>query len=277
MATENTARLAVLIDADNAQPSITEGLLAEVAKYGTAHVKRAYGDWTGPNLRGWKDQLLAQSIHPIQQFAYTRGKNATDAAMVIDAMDLLYSGRFDGFCIVSSDSDFTRLAQRIRESGLTVYGFGERKTPKSFVAACDKFIYIENLQFAEDDAEEAGAASAGAGGGKPARPAPAKAAQLKGDAALVGLLRKAVEAASDDDGWAPLAAVGNIITNQRPDFDSRSYGYGKLSDLFTATTLFEIERRSPGDGKQALMYAREKRRAPARQPRKTATVTLVQE
>jgi uncharacterized LabA/DUF88 family protein len=277
MPTENTARLAVLIDADNAQPSITEGLLAEVAKYGTAHVKRAYGDWTGPSLRGWKDQLLAQSIHPIQQFAYTKGKNATDAAMVIDAMDLLYSGRFDGFCIVSSDSDFTRLAQRIRESGLTVYGFGERKTPKSFVAACDKFIYVENLQFAEDDAEEAGAVAGVAGAAKPARPAPVKAAQLKGDAALVGLLRKAVEAASDDDGWAPLAAVGNIITNQRPDFDSRSYGYGKLSDLITATTLFEIERRSPGDGKQALMYAREKRRAPARQPRKAATVTLVQE
>jgi uncharacterized LabA/DUF88 family protein len=274
MATENTARLAVLIDADNAQPSITEGLLAEVAKYGTAHVKRAYGDWTGPNLRGWKDQLLAQSIHPIQQFAYTRGKNATDAAMVIDAMDLLYSGRFDGFCIVSSDSDFTRLAQRIRESGLTVYGFGEHKTPKSFVAACDKFIYIENLQFTEDDDDDAGSA-ASTGGAKQARPAPAKAAQLKGDAALVGLLRKAVDAASDDDGWAPLAAVGNIITNQRPDFDSRSYGYGKLSDLITATTLFEIERRSPGDGKQALMYAREKRRAPARRPRR-ATVTIVQ-
>jgi hypothetical protein len=138
MATENTARLAVLIDADNAQPSITEGLLAEVAKYGTAHVKRAYGDWTATNLRGWKDQLLAQSIQPIQQFAYTTGKNATDAAMVIDAMDLLYSGRFDGFCIVSSDSDFTRLAARLRESGMTVYGFGERKTPKPFVAACDK-------------------------------------------------------------------------------------------------------------------------------------------
>jgi uncharacterized LabA/DUF88 family protein len=267
MPTENTARLAVLIDADNAQPSIT--------KYGTAHVKRAYGDWTGPNLRGWKDQLLAQSIHPIQQFAYTKGKNATDAAMVIDAMDLLYSGRFDGFCIVSSDSDFTRLAQRIRESGLTVYGFGERKTPKPFVAACDKFIYIENLQFTEDEDEDDADAAAGAAGVKPARPAPAKAAQLKGDAALVGMLRKAVEAASDDDGWAPLSAVGNIITNQRPDFDSRSYGYGKLSDLITATTLFEIERRSPGDGKQALMYVREKRRAPARRPRK-ATVTVVQ-
>src|SRR5580658_2343113 len=272
MVNETVARLAVLIDADNAQASITDGLLAEIAKYGTAHVKRAYGDWTGTSLKGWKDQLLAQSIQPIQQFAYTRGKNATDAAMVIDAMDLLYSGRFDGFCIVSSDSDFTRLAARIRESGLTVYGFGERKTPKSFVAACDKFIYIENLQFAEE--EDDGDTAPGAAGAKPARPAPAKAAQLKGDAALVGMLRKAVEAASDDDGWAPLSAVGNIITNQRPDFDSRSYGYGKLSDLITATTLFEIERRSPGDGKQALMYVREKRRAPARRPRK-ATVIVV--
>jgi uncharacterized LabA/DUF88 family protein len=259
MATENTARLAVLIDADNAQPSITDGLLAEVAKYGTAHVKRAYGDWTGPNLRGWKDQLLAQSIQPIQQFAYTRGKNATDAAMVIDAMDLLYSGRFDGFCIVSSDSDFTRLAQRLRESGQTVYGFGERKTPKSFTAACDKFIYIENLRFTEDESDVAADDS----GAKPARPAPAKAAQLKGDAALVSLLRNAVQAASDDDGWAPLGSIGTIIINQRPDFDSRSYGYAKLSDLIAATTLFDIERRSPGDGKQALMYAREKRRATA--------------
>src|SRR6266700_1803176 len=210
MVSENVARLAVLIDADNAKPGIAEDLLAEVAKYGTAHVKRAYGDWTGTSLRGWKEQLLAQSIQPIQQFAYTTGKNATDSAMVIDAMDLLYSGKLDGFCIVSSDSDFTRLAARLRESGMTVYGFGERKTPKPFVAA------------------------------------------------------------SDDDGWAPLSSVGNIITNQRPDFDSRSYGYGKLSDLIKATTLFEVERHSPGDGKQALMYAREKpRAAPAR---KTASI-----
>jgi uncharacterized LabA/DUF88 family protein len=266
MAMENAVRLAVLIDADNAQASITEGLLAEVAKYGTAHVKRAYGDWTAPNLRGWKDQLLTQSIQPIQQFAYTTGKNATDAALVIDAMDLLYSGRFDGFCIVSSDSDFTRLAARLRESGMTVYGFGERKTPKPFVAACDKFVYIENLRFADEDA------ASDAPGVKSAKPKPATAAQLKGDAALVSLLRNAVEGASDDDGWAPLSSVGNIITNQRPDFDSRSYGYGKLSDLITATTLFEIERHSPGDGKQPLMYAREKRRAaPARKSTSTKT------
>src|SRR6201991_2002211 len=193
MVGENAVRLAVLIDADNAQPSIAEGLLAEVAKYGTAHVKRAYGDWTGTSLRGWKDQLLAQSIQPIQQFAYTSGKNATDAAMVIDAMDLLYSARFDGFCIVSSDSDFTRLAARIRESGLTVYGFGERKTPKPFVAACDKFIYIENLTPTPSTAAHTDSVT---------RPtAPSRAAALKGDTALVNRLRNAVEAASDEDGW----------------------------------------------------------------------------
>src|SRR5574337_1888803 len=144
MATESASKLAVLIDADNAQPSLIEALLAEIAKYGTAHVKRAYGDWTDNHLKSWKDELLKQSVQPMQQFGYTRGKNSTDSALIIDAMDLLYSGRFDGFCIVSSDSDFTRLAGRIRESGLIVYGFGERKTPEPFVAACDKFIYVEN-------------------------------------------------------------------------------------------------------------------------------------
>ncbi|HLX48313.1 MAG TPA: NYN domain-containing protein [Streptosporangiaceae bacterium] len=252
MVSENADKLAVLIDADNAPPTITEALLAEVAKYGTAHVRRAYGDWTGTSLKGWKDQLLAQSIQPIQQFAYTSGKNATDAAMVIDAMDLLYSGRFDGFCIVSSDSDFTRLASRIRESGLTVYGFGERKTPKPFVAACDKFIYIENLTYPESAIALPDAVP---------KPTPrTSTVKLKGDTALVNQLRNAVEAASDDDGWAPLASVGHIITNQSPDFDSRSWGYAKLSDLISATTLFEVERRSPGDGKPAIIYARGKRR-----------------
>ncbi|HYK33768.1 MAG TPA: NYN domain-containing protein [Streptosporangiaceae bacterium] len=251
---ENAARLAVLIDADNAQAAIVDDLLAEVARYGTAHVKRAYGDWTGTSLKGWKDRLLAQSIQPVQQFAYTTGKNATDSAMVIDAMDLLYSGRFDGFCLVSSDSDFTRLAARLRESGLTVYGFGERKTPKAFVAACDKFIYIENLR---RDAAPAGTTDA--------LPAPAprtSAAQLKGDATLVSQLRDAVEAASDDDGWAALGYVGTLVTKQQPDFDSRSYGYAKLSDLMAATTLFELERRSTGDGRPGVVYVRDKRRRP---------------
>jgi uncharacterized LabA/DUF88 family protein len=252
LASDTFAKLAVLIDADNVPPAVIEGLLAEVAKYGTAHVKRAYGDWTGTSLRGWKEQLLAQSIQPIQQFAYTVGKNATDAAMVIDAMDLLYSGRFDGFCLVSSDSDFTRLAARIRESGLTVYGFGERKTPKPFVAACDKFIYIENL-IAPQTAAPAGAALS---------PVPrTQAAKLRGDSALVNLLRNAVEASSDDDGWAHLAGVGSIITKQRPDFDSRNYGYAKLSDLMAATTLFDLDRRVLGDGKPAVIYARDKHHA----------------
>jgi uncharacterized LabA/DUF88 family protein len=252
---ENASRLAVLIDADNAQPAIVEALLAEIAKYGTAHVKRAYGDWTSTSLRGWKDHLLAQSIQPIQQFAYTRGKNATDAAMVIDAMDLLYSGRFDGFCIVSSDSDFTRLAARIRESGMIVYGFGERKTPKPFVAACDKFIYVENLAYAETQAAPSGAPLASV--------RRASTAQLKADTVLVSQLRNALEAASDDDGWAPLASVGQIITNQSPDFDSRTYGYAKLSDLMAATALFEMDRRSPGDGKPAIIYIRDQRGQPA--------------
>jgi uncharacterized LabA/DUF88 family protein len=251
-ANDTSAKLAVLIDADNASPAAIDGLLAEVAKYGTAHVKRAYGDWTGTSLRGWKEQLLDQSIQPIQQFAYTTGKNATDAAMVIDAMDLLYSGRFDGFCLVSSDSDFTRLASRIRESGLTVYGFGERKTPKPFVSACDKFIYLENLTAPLAAAPVGTAVSAPT----PATPA----AKLKGDTALVNMLRNAVEASSDDDGWAHLGSVGNIITKQRPDFDSRNYGYAKLSDLMAATTLFDLERRVPGDGKPAVIYARDNRR-----------------
>jgi uncharacterized LabA/DUF88 family protein len=251
MVSENTAKLAVLIDADNAQSAITEGLLAEIAKFGTAHVKRAYGDWTGTSLKGWKEQLLTQSIQPIQQFAYTSGKNATDAAMVIDAMDLLYSERFDGFCIVSSDSDFTRLAGRIRESGLIVYGFGERKTPKPFVAACDKFVYIENLAFVRDAASPTDTVPT---------PTPrTPATKLKNDTALVNQLRNAVEAASDDDGWAALASVGHIITKQQPDFDSRNYGYTKLSDLFDATTMFELDRRSPGDGKPGVIYARDKR------------------
>ncbi|MBV9313185.1 MAG: NYN domain-containing protein [Pseudonocardia sp.] len=260
---ENAAKLAVLIDADNAQPSIIEALLAEVAKYGTAHVKRAYGDWTGTSLKGWKDQLLAQSIQPIQQFAYTTGKNSTDAAMAIDAMDLLYTGRFDGFCLVSSDSDFTRLAARLRESGLTVYGFGERKTPKPFVAACDKFIYIENLTYPDSPAT----ATASPSTPKPATPG----AQLKGDTALVTLLRNVLEAASDDDGWAPLSSLGTIITKQRPDFDSRTYGYAKLSDLIIATTLFEVDRRSPGDGKTAIVFVRDKRRRPDRTTKSAST------
>ncbi|MEU5694780.1 NYN domain-containing protein [Actinosynnema sp. NPDC020468] len=242
-----SAKLAVLIDADNTRPGIAQALLAEVAKYGTAHVKRAYGDWTGQNLKGWKEQLLARSIQPIQQFAYTTGKNATDAAMVIDAMDLLYTDRLDGFCIVSSDSDFTRLAARLRESGLTVYGFGERKTPAPFVSACDKFVYLDNLAPVPTEVHP---------------PQPATRPPLEEHVGLNDLLRDAVEAASDDDGWASLAHVGHIITNQHPDFDPRSYGHTKLSNLIEATTRFDLDRRRSDEGKPAVVFVRDRKHRP---------------
>jgi len=238
-------KLAVLIDADNAQPSIVEELLAEIAKYGTANVKRIYGDWTGFRLKGWKEVLLLHSIQPIQQFRYTTGKNATDSAMIIDAMDLLYTNKFDGFCIVSSDSDFTKLASRIRESGLVVYGFGEKKTPEAFVSACDKFIYTEVLMPKEDDSQSI---------------KPKSTNELKQDTKLVSLLRNAVEASSDDSGWAHLAPVGSNIAKQAPDFDPRNYGYKKLRELVAATKLFEIEERAAGDGQSKAIYMKDKRK-----------------
>ena len=238
-------KLAVLIDADNAQPSIVEGLLAEIAKYGTANVKRIYGDWTGSHLRSWKEVLLLHSIQPIQQFRYTVGKNATDAAMIIDAMDLLYTNKFDGFCIVSSDSDFTKLASRIREAGLVVYGFGEKKTPEPFVSACDKFIYTEVLTSKEDDTLSIKRKSTNA---------------LKQDTKLVNLLRNAVEASSDDSGWAHLAPMGSTIAKQAPEFDPRNYGYKKLGELVAATKLFHIEERAVGDGPSKAVYLKDKRK-----------------
>jgi len=244
---QGTATLAVLIDADNAAPAIIEGLLAEVAKYGVAAVKRIYGDWTKPNLSGWKECLLSHSIQPIQQFRYTVGKNATDSAMIIDAMDLLYTGRFDGFCLVSSDSDFTRLASRIREQGLIVYGFGERKTPKPFVTACDKFIYSDVLR-AEAEADEAAAPARRRSGG-----------ELRQDSRLVRLLQSASQAVSDEDGWSTLGGMGNHIAKQAPEFDSRNYGYGKLSELVVATGLFEVETRNGGNNK--TIWVRLKKRA----------------
>ena len=236
--------LAVLIDADNAQPAVVEGLLAEIAKYGTATVKRIYGDWTGPQLKGWKDALLKHAIQPIQQFRYTTGKNATDSALIIDAMDLLYAGRLGGFCIVSSDSDFTRLAARLREAGLVVYGFGEKKTPMPFVSACDKFIYTEIL--AGKDGEDAKA---------PPRPIVA----LDKDKRLATLLRNAVEASSDESGWAFLGTVGNTIAKQAPEFDPRNYGFRKLSEVVAASSLFEIENRKVGDGTTTSTWIRARR------------------
>jgi uncharacterized LabA/DUF88 family protein len=245
MDTDNTQKLAILIDADNAQPAITENLLAEIAKYGTASVKRIYGDWTLPQLRGWKDILLEYSIQPMQQFGYTRGKNSTDSALIIDAMDLLYTGRFDGFCLVSSDSDFTKLAARIRESGLVVYGFGEKKTPEPFVAACDKFIYTEVLAKEDEEKEERKR--------KPAN-------QLKQDTKLVNLVRNAIDASSDESGWAHLAPVGSYIAKQSPGFDPRNYGYRKLGELLNAMKLFELEERKTGDGHSKAIYIKDKRK-----------------
>ncbi len=241
-----TDNLAVLIDADNAQPTIVDGLLAEIAKYGTANVKRIYGNWTGDQLKGWKGTLLEHSIQPMQQFAYTAGKNATDSAMIIDAMDLLYTGNFDGFCIVSSDSDFTRLASRQRESGLVVYGFGEKKTPRPFVAACDKFIFTEVLR--EKEGEE---------GQSKAK----KNDDLKRDKGhLANLFRNAIDAYSDDDGWAQLGPVGSNVSKQAPEFDSRNYGYRKLKDLLKAMGLYELREESAGAGHAKSIYVRIKRR-----------------
>lgn len=237
--------LAVLIDADNAQASITEGLLSEIAKYGVASVKRIYGDWTTTSLTSWKSILLEHSIHPIQQFRYTVGKNASDTAMIIDAMDLLYTKRFDGFCLVSSDSDFTRLASRIREEGLTVYGFGEKKTPKPFVSACDKFIFTEVLRSQADTEPSV---------------KKIKTNELKGDAKLLTLLRNAVDAASDDRGWAHLGAVGNTIAKQAPEFDPRNYGYRKLGELVQALKLFDIDERVQSDGQSRAVYIRDKQK-----------------
>ena len=241
---EYTNKLAVLIDADNAQPSIVDGLLSEIANYGIASVKRIYGDWTAPGLKGWKDVLLEHSIQPMQQFAYTKGKNATDSAMIIDAMDLLYTGNFNGFCIVSSDSDFTKLASRIRESGLLVYGFGEQKTPAPFVSACDKFIYTEVLRAKTDDSEKIVKKSSN---------------ELKQDTKLVSLLRNAVEASSDESGWAQLGPVGSNLAKQSSEFDPRNDGYGKLGELVAATKLFNREERAIGSGNSKALYVRDKR------------------
>ncbi len=245
MSDEKIEKLAVLIDADNAQPSIIEELLSEIAKYGTANVKRIYGDWTLPGLKGWKEVLLQYSIQPMQQFGYTSGKNATDSALIIDAMDLLYTGKFDGFCIVSSDSDFTKLASRIREAGLFVYGFGEKKTPKAFVSACDKFVFTEVLRSKDEHTEKIGRKTT---------------IELKKDTKLANLLRNAVEASSDESGWAHLASAGNNIAKQAPEFDPRNYGYKKLGELVSATKLFQIEQRLVGDGPSKATFLKDKRK-----------------
>ena len=263
-------RLAVLIDADNAQPSVIEGLLAEVAKLGVASVKRIYGDWTSPGTTQWKQSLLRYSITPVQQFAYTKGKNATDASLIIDAMDLMHTHRFGGFCLVSSDSDFTALARRLREEGLVVYGFGEKKTPDAFVAACDKFIYTEVLRPASAEVGAAPDQSAPATKPKDVQVAPFAAAPAsaatpakpsENQQVPLDLIRQAVEEESDDSGWAHLGAVGSYIQRIRADFDARLYGSKKLSDLLKRYPKhFDIEERgAPGSSSKAVFVRKSSR------------------
>ena len=231
MATEKRSdRLAVLIDADNASARIADGLFEEIARIGEASVRRIYGDFASPRTKMWAELLSRHAIIPQQQFAYTIGKNASDITLVIDAMDLLHTGRFDGFCLVSSDSDFTRLAARIREQGVAVFGFGEQKTPESFRQACHRFIYTENL-LAPGPGETI--AARGAASQSP----PSKA---------VPILKKAIAQIGSDDGWANLGEVGSQLAKLAPDFDSRSYGFTKLRDLVQKTSLFEIETLENG-------------------------------
>lgn len=234
--------IALLIDADNAPADKIEAILAEVARHGTAHVRRAYGNWTKPNLKKWEAMLHPYAIQPIQLYDYSKGKNASDIAMVIDAMDLLASERMQAFAIVSSDADFTPLVMRLRSAGRKVYGFGENKTPEPFVNACSQFTYVEALGAAAV-AEDAQAAVA-----------PMDAKKLRGDTRLVNMLRSAIDSESDDDGWATLSAVGKQVRNQA-SFDSRNYGYGKLVQLVEAIGLFETRR----DGQ--VVRVRDKRKS----------------
>jgi uncharacterized LabA/DUF88 family protein len=228
MSNSDTARLAVLIDADNASAAKIKALLEEIAKFGIATIKRAYGDWTTQNLVGWKDQLHRHAVQPIQQFAYTKGKNSTDASLIIDAMDLLYAGNVDGFCLVSSDSDFTRLATRMREAGKLVYGFGEQKTPEAFRAACDRFIYLEVLGTSAPAGEE--------------KPNVADIPDLK-DA-----ITQAFLATSRDSGWASLSAVGSHIAKNNSAFDTRLYGCSKLSELVRKQPYLEVKESTDASG-----------------------------
>lgn len=225
MPDNKTMKLAVLIDADNAQASVVAELLAEVAKFGVASIKRAYGDWTTPNLKQWKEYLNSHAIQPIQQFSYTQGKNATDASLIIDAMDILHENSLDGFCLISSDSDFTRLATRIRESGLIVYGFGEKKTPDAFIAACDKFVFTEILREKKDTEEIAETNT------QELRP----------------IVISAINAVSKDDGWARLSNVGAYINKKHPSFDPRNYGYDKLGKLIRDLNYILIDERKFND------------------------------
>ncbi len=230
MAEEN--KIALLIDCDNVSHRSVEGVIDELSKYGKVNIRHAYGNWKSENMKGWEEKLHPHAIKPIQQFAYTTGKNATDAAMIIDAMDLLYTQKLDAFALMTSDSDFTPLVMRILANGITVYGFGEKKTPSAFVRACSQFIYTENLEPVEDEEEK----PQEKGSTKKSR------AELKQDAALVKLLRTAVEQAAEEDGWSDLGRVGQYISN-KTSFSPVNYGYKKLGDLIRAIDLFEIKMK----------------------------------
>ncbi|MEO1451201.1 MAG: NYN domain-containing protein, partial [Bacteroidota bacterium] len=237
--------LAILIDADNIPAAYLQEMMEEIAKYGNPTIKRIYGDWTKPHLNKWKPMLLEHAITPIQQYAYTTGKNATDSAMIIDAMDILYSGKVEGFCIVSSDSDFTRLATRLREAGMQVIGIGEKKTPNPFIVACDKFIYLEILKAKDKESD---------------KPDKADAKQKESYDRItkkeLGLLRSSINDLSDDEGWAFLGDVGSLILKKRPSFDPRNYGFQKLTPLIKSTGKFEIEIRESPSGKHKLVYVK---------------------
>jgi len=252
-------RLAVLIYADNVPYANVKGMFEEMTKYGTPTLKRIYADWTKPTVSGWKNVLLQNAITPVQQYSYTTGKNATDSAMIIDAMDILYSGRVDGFCIVSSDSDFTRLATRLREAGMKVFGFGEKKTPSPFIAACDKFIYIEILS-ATQETEEAETENK-----QQAKPAVEQKVQshakqpiLKIDKGLVKLIAVSIDDLADETGWAFLGDLGNMIIKKQPNFDPRNYGFKKLLLLIKSIGKFEIDERDTGKGNIRHVFVRNK-------------------
>ncbi|MCC5934510.1 MAG: NYN domain-containing protein [Balneolales bacterium] len=261
-------RLAVLIDADNISYSHINNMMVEVTRYGTPTFKRIYGDWTQPNLAGWKNVLLDYAITPIQQYSYTKGKNASDSALIIDAMDILYSGKVDGFCIVSSDSDFTRLAIRLREAGMRVIGMGEKKTPKPFITACDRFIFIEVLsdnadQDEDEDSGSASAKSAHAGTesqnrSKSPKPVPAKKRKPQVERHIKKMLHLSVSDVADEDGWAFLGEVGNMILKKEPSFDPRNYGFTKLTPLLKDLNMFEFDERSVKGSNVRHIYIRDK-------------------
>jgi hypothetical protein len=234
-------KLAVLIDADNVPYSNIKGMMEEITKYGTPTTKRIYADWTKPNSNGWKSVLLEHAITPIQQYSYTSGKNSSDSALIIDAMDLLYTDKVDGFCIVSSDSDFTRLAIRLRESGMKVIGIGEKKTPNAFIVACDRFVFIEVLEGAIKKKKPKTTTTATL---YDTKKVVEKESSIKIDNPTIDLIEDAIDAISDDDGWAFLGDVGNLIVKNKPEFDPRSYGFSKLTPMLKSLTdILEIDER----------------------------------